>query len=52
MRLLTVRICRVVVENAACGPVETAHYHKVTLVLGLPAETLLTHGQEATVFDW
>lgn len=51
MWLLTVRICRVVVENAAGGPVETAHNHKMTLVLRSPAETLLTHRQEAAVFD-
>ena len=51
MGLLTVRIRRVVVVNTAGGPVEAAHYHKVTLVLWLPAETLLTHGQEATIFD-
>lgn len=51
MRLLTVRIRRVVVENTASGPVEAAHYHKVTLVLRLPAETLLAHWQEAAVFD-
>lgn len=51
MRLLTVRIRRVVVENTAGSPVEAAHDHKVTLVLWLPAETLLTHRQEAAVFD-
>lgn len=51
MRSLTVRICRVVVENTASGPVEAAHYHKVTLVLWFPAETLLAHRQEAAVFD-
>lgn len=48
--MLTVRISRVVVENAAGGPVEAAHYDKVTLVLRLPAETLLAHRQEAAVF--
>lgn len=48
--LLTVRICRVVVENTFCAPVEAAHYHKVSLVLWPPTETLLTHGQEAAVF--
>ena len=51
MRLLTVRICRVVVENTASGPVEATQYHKVALVLWLPAETLLAHRQEAAVFD-
>ena len=49
--LLTVRISRVVVENTASGPVEAAHNHKMTLVLWLPAEALLTHRQEAAVFD-
>lgn len=51
MTLLTVRIRRVVVENTASGPVEAAHYHKMTLVLRLPAETLLAHRQEAAVLD-
>lgn len=50
-RLLTIRICRVVVENTASGPVKPGHHHKVTLVLWLPAETLLAHRQEAAVFD-
>ncbi len=51
MRLLTVRICRVVVENAASGPVEATHHHKVTLVLRFSAEALLSDRQEAAVFD-
>ena len=51
MRLLTVRIRWVVVENTAGGPVEAAHDHKVTLVLWFSAETLLAHRQEAAVFD-
>lgn len=51
MWVLTVRIRRVVVEDTAGGPVEAAHHHKVTLVLGLPAETLLSHRQEAAVLD-
>lgn len=50
-RLLTVRICRVVVEDRANGPVEATHDHKVTLVLWLSAETLLANRQEAAVFD-
>lgn len=50
-RSLTVVIRRVVVEDAAGGAVEAAHDHKVALVLRLPAETLLPHGQEAAVFD-
>lgn len=49
--LLTVRICRVVVENTACSPVKATHDHKVTLVVWFSAETLLTHRQEAAVFD-
>lgn len=48
---LTVRIRWIVVENAASGPVEAAYHNKVTLVLRLPAETLLAHRQEAAVLD-
>lgn len=46
-----VRICRVVVEDRAIGPVEATNDHKVTLVLWLSAETLLANRQEAAVFD-
>lgn len=48
---LTVSIRRVVVEYAARGAVEATHHHEVALVLGLPAETLLAHWEEAAVFD-
>lgn len=47
--ILTIRIRWVVVENTSCGPIEAAHYHKVSLVLWLSAETLLTHREEAAV---
>lgn len=49
--VLTVRVCGVVVEDAAGGPVEAAHHHKVSLVLWLPAEALLSSRQEAAVLD-
>lgn len=49
--LLTVRICRVVVKDAASSPVEAAQHDKMSLILWLPAETLLAHREEAAVFD-
>lgn len=49
--ILTVRIRWVIVEDGASGSVEATHNHKVTLIVRLPAETLLTHGHEAAVFD-
>lgn len=46
-----VRICWVIVKDRAGSPVEATDNHKVTLIVWLPAETLLTHRQEAAVFD-
>lgn len=44
-------IGRVVVVNALCGSVEATDHHKVALVLWFPAEALLSHWEEAAVFD-
>lgn len=47
----SVRIGRVVVVDAVCRPVEATDHHKVPLVLGFPAEALLSYWEEAAVFD-
>lgn len=47
----SVRIRRVVIEDATSTPVEATYDHKVTLVFWLPAEALLAHRKEAAVFD-
>lgn len=47
----SVRIGRVVVVDAVCRPVEATDHHKVSLVLGFPTEALLSHREEAAVFD-
>lgn len=47
----SVRIGGVVVVDAVSRPVEATDHHKVPLVLGFPAEALLSHWEEAAVFD-
>lgn len=47
----SIRIGRVVVVDALSRPVEATDDYKVALVLGFPTEALLSHREEAAVFD-
>lgn len=47
----SIRIGRVVVVDALCRSVEATDHHKMALVLGFPTEALLSHWEEAAVFD-
>lgn len=50
-RLLTVSIGRVVVVNTPWGFVVATQHNEMALVVRIPAEALLSNGEEAAIFD-